>query len=187
METLQGQFLIAASRLRDSNFYKTVVLLVEHNSHGAMGLVVNRPSSVRVDHALCDHFGSLEIEDHVHVGGPVEPNALFILHNVCDYAPTEGSVVPGVYLGASEEAFENVVRNAASGDPCTSFRIFCGCAGWGPGQLESELANGDWLLLPASREFVFQHDPYDLYDAVLQTVYARNRILPHDCKNPSLN
>ena len=80
-KSLRGQYLISGKWLRDPNFYKTVVLMVEHNAQGAMGLVVNRPSSVTVAHALSEHFNLPETDDLVYVGGPVEPSALFVLHN----------------------------------------------------------------------------------------------------------
>src|SRR5262245_49962798 len=108
----RGQLLIASPRLRDPelNFYKSVVLIAEHGDHGAMGLVINRPSSVLVSHALSKHF---ELDDNgelVYVGGPVEPLALFILHNADDLAETERPIVPGLHIGNSGEVFEEVLR-----------------------------------------------------------------------------
>src|SRR3989304_1996646 len=115
--SLRGQFLIAGKRLRDPNFARTVVLIVEHGSEGAMGLVVNRPSSVTVAHALCEHFNIPETDDLVYVGGPVEPQNLFILHNAGHLDENENPVVPGLYVGSSPEVFETVVRSAAASEP----------------------------------------------------------------------
>lgn len=182
----RGHFLVAGKHLRDSNFYKTVVLMVEHGPDGAMGLVTNRPSSVTVAHALSGHFNLPETDDVVFVGGPVEPSALFILHNGADLDETESPVMPGVFLGSSAEIFEEVVRAATTGGD-VKFRIFSGCAGWAPGQLESEIARGDWYVLPASAELLCHEDPYDLYDLMLQRVYVANRLLPHMVKNPEWN
>src|SRR4029079_3436482 len=120
------------------------------NAEGAMGLVVNRPSSVTVAHALSEHFKLPETDDLVYVGGPVEPSALFVLHNSEELSADETAVVPGVYVGSSAHVFQTVVRQAAEGDPDLRFRIFSGCAGWGPGQLDGEVARGDWYHQPAS-------------------------------------
>lgn len=185
--SLRGQFLIAGQKLRDPNFYRTVVLMVEHGDEGAMGLVVNRPSSIGVAHALSEHFHLPETEDMVHIGGPVEPSALFIVHNADDLDEEETAVVPGLFVGSSADAFENIVRCAAAGEGEMRYRIFSGCAGWGPGQLEGEIARGDWYRYPATADLVFEGDPYGLWDELLAKVFEANRILPHHCKNPEWN
>ena len=153
-----------------------------------MGLVVNRPSSVTVAHALSEHFHLPETDDVVFVGGPVEPAALFVLHNAPELDESERPVVPGVYVGSSAEAFENVVRSAADGEePGAQFRIFSGCAGWGPGQLEGELARGDWHVVPATAESLFDCCPYEMWDAQLRRFRECNRLVPQLVKNPEWN
>lgn len=185
--SLRGHFLVAGKRLRDPNFFKTVVLMVEHGPDGAMGLVINRPSSVTVAHALSEHFHLPETDDLVYVGGPVEPSALFILHNAEHLDVNEFPVVPDVYVGSSGEVFESIIRSAAAGDPKLQFRIFSGCAGWGPNQLEGELARGDWYVIPADASSLFESDPYQAWESALQKVYIANRIVPHTVRNPEWN
>ncbi|WP_010582852.1 YqgE/AlgH family protein [Schlesneria paludicola] len=187
-ESLRGQFLIAAKRLRDGNFYKAVVLLLEHSDQGAMGLVINRPSSIRVSHALAGHFNLPDTDDVVFGGGPVEPSALVILHDDANFEDEGPSVVPGLFVGGSPSAFESVIREAADSDHLKhSFRVLSGYAGWGAGQLESEIDRGDWLLHPADRELVFHQDPYAIYEVALQKFYEANHFLPHRIKDPSTN
>jgi putative transcriptional regulator len=186
-DSLRGHYLIAGKRLKDSNFFKTVVLMVEHGSEGAMGLVVNRPSSVTVAHALSEHFKLPETDDLVYVGGPVDPSALFILHNEAMLDQSETPVVPGLFVGSSAEVFETVVRSSVEGNPELRFRIFSGCAGWAPGQLEGELSRGDWYQHPASVERVFNDDPYDVWDDLLHQVYKAHRILPEQPGDPKWN
>lgn len=160
--------------------------MVEHGPDGAMGLVVNRPSSVTVAHALSEHFQLPETDDLVYVGGPVEPSALFILHNAPHLDEGERPVIPGLFVGSSADAFETIVRNAAEGDPDIKFRIFSGCAGWGAGQLEGELCRGDWLQVPACCKALFE-DPYELWDRMLTKSRELNPLAPFRSGNPEWN
>jgi putative transcriptional regulator len=183
----RGQFLIAAPHLRDPNFYKTVVLMVEHGDHGAMGLVINRPSSVLVSHALSKHFDLPDTGDLVYCGGPVEPLALFILHNAEDLGENEPPLVPGLYIGTSGEVFEEVIRRGSASMPDLKFRVFSGCAGWAPGQLEGEISRGDWFLQPACRDVIYHDDPYCVYELALRQVHEAHRLLPHTVSDPKWN
>lgn len=186
-KSLQGHFLISGKRLQDPNFCRSVVLMVQHDEDGAMGLIVNRPSSVSVAHALSEHFNLPETEDLVYVGDPVEPAALFILHNAGELDQSEAPVIPGVYVGSSAEVFETVVRQAAQCAGDLRFRIYSGCAGWAPGQLESELARGDWYIIPATADLVLHDDPYQVWDEAMKRVYKANRVLPQTCEHPEWN
>ncbi|MEX0718792.1 MAG: YqgE/AlgH family protein [Planctomycetaceae bacterium] len=186
-DSLRGRFLIAGKRLKDPNFYKTVVLLVEHGSEGAMGLVVNRPSSITVAHALSEHFDLPATDDVVYLGGPVEPSALFILHDAEFVESDEPPVVPGLYVGSSADAFERVVRSATQAESAANFRIYSGCAGWAPGQLEGELERGDWHVLPACSELTLCSDPYETWDQLLHKVHEAHRILPDTPPHPEWN
>lgn len=186
--SLRGQFLIAGCRLRDPNFFRTVVLIVEHGPDGAMGLVINRPMSVTVAQALTGH---LELpgkkSELVYSGGPVEPAALFVVHDSECVDPDEPPVVPGVYMGSSAEVFERIVCCEAQSDEGLHYRVYCGCAGWGPGQLEGELARSDWLVLPAAASYVFHGDPYAVWDELLAQSYQARRLLPVSCEHPEWN
>ncbi len=186
-QPLKGQLLIARKGMRDPNFLSTVVLVAENGKEGSMGLVLNRPTSVGVAHALAGHFDLHHIDEVVYVGGPVELDALFILHNCAQFDSASAMVVPGVYLGSSEKVFERVMQAAADGDANLRFRVFCGCAGWAPGQLEAELDRGDWHLYPASAELVWHADPYEIWEQLLEKVYEKNRLLPFTVKNPEWN
>lgn len=184
--SLRGHFLIAGCRLRDPSFFKSVVLIVEHNNEGAMGLIINRPSSVSVANALSGHFDLPETGDLIHCGGPVEPGAYFVLHNTSAFDPAECPVVGGLYVGHSAEVFEEIVRSACA-EADFKYRVFSGCAGWGPDQLEGELARGDWFTFPACEELIFNDDPYTTWDQLVRKVYASNRLVPHATEHPEWN
>lgn len=185
-KSLTGKFLISAKHLRDPNFYKSVVLMIEHNQTGAMGLVINRPSQVTVARALEGHFELPDTGDVVFTGGPVEKAALFILHNSEDFDGNE-AVVPGLYLGNSASVFEEIVLSVSAGHDNLKFRIFAGCAGWSPNQLEGEISRGDWLTFPATTEMIFHPDPYAIWELVCQQLAQQGTYLPSIPSNPELN
>jgi putative transcriptional regulator len=189
-DSLRGCFLVAGCQLRDPNFFKTAVLMIEHGSDGAMGLVINRPSSITVSNALAGQIDLPTVDDLVYVGGPVEPAALIILHGESDDAisdPDEPAVVPGLYVASSADVFERIVSSLGGQDVPMKYRVFSGCAGWGPGQLEGELARGDWFVVPASAALVFHDDPYAVWDTLLTEVYRSKRLLSIPCEHPEWN
>ncbi|MFN0196970.1 MAG: YqgE/AlgH family protein [Planctomycetaceae bacterium] len=185
--SLKGHFLVAAKHMRDSNFYRTVVLMVEHGLTGAMGLVVNRPSSISVSQALAGHIELPETGDLVYIGGPVEPGALFILHNQQDLDNQQAAVLPNLFVGGSPATFEHIVRSLQNSDDHIRYRIFAGCAGWGANQLEGEIDRGDWYSLPANEEFLFHPDPYSIWDLALTQISLPHRLHPELPQNPEWN
>lgn len=186
-KSLTGSFLISAKHLRDPNFYRSVVLMVEHNQTGAMGLIVNRPSQVTVSRALKGHFELPDTGDVVFTGGPVEKAALFILHNSEDFDGNESPVVPGLYVGNSAHVFEDIVLSVSEGHDKLKFRIFAGCAGWAEDQLEGEISRGDWLTIPATTDMIFHEDPYAIWELLCHEVARQGGFLPTIPSDPNLN
>ena len=95
-----------------------------------MGLVINRPSSVTIAHALTGHLERPKTTDVVYVGGPVEPAALIMFHNSSELDPDETAVIPGVYLGSSPQVFEKIVCDDEPKANGFQYRVYCGYAGW---------------------------------------------------------
>ena len=186
MAKIRGQLLVAAKHLLDPNFFKTVVLMIEQSDSGAMGVVINRPSDIAVSHALSGHLEVKGIDENVFYGGPVEPGGLIVLHDRADLAESE-SVIPGVYVPTRADVFEEVIRAAQKDESSTTFRVYNGCAGWSPGQLESELSRGDWYSIPASAELVFCKDPYSIWEASMNEVATSQRFIDQTVENPELN
>lgn len=190
-ESLRGHFLIAAKHLRDSNFFKAVVLMLEHNEDGAMGVVINHPMDVSVSSALSKHFEMSRAGQCLLAGGPVEENALLILHNSRDYDQEHDPVVPGVFVGTSPDVFERVVESSLEDNEENGsdfeFRIYAGYSGWGAGQLEYEISRGDWFSIPASADLVFGREPYDIWEDALKNFHEKKRLLPNQPQNPEWN
>lgn len=183
MASLRGNVLIAGRHLDDPNFARTIVLIVEHGDAGAMGLILNRPTAVSVHDALATHIETPDTGDVLFTGGPVEPQALFLLHSHADLNGDERPVLPGVFLGASADIFEQVIRRAAASSSNRSVRVFNGCSGWGGGQLESEIRRGDWHVLPAAPLNVLTADPYTLYESILPQVFESAGVVPPQREN----
>lgn len=142
-----------------------------------MGLIVNRPSSVNVSNALKGHFQVPQSENVIYFGGPVDQQALCMLHNQSSWGDSDLEVVPDVFVGSSADTFENIIGQ--TDQPAVSqFRVYLGYAGWGTGQLEDEIDRGDWHTLPASAGFVFSEKPYLIWEDLLCEFHKQHRILP---------
>ncbi len=158
MELHEGQLLVASSRLLDNNFVKTVILMVQHSDQGALGLVVNRPTSKTVEELWREVSDSPCQSRHpTYLGGPVS-GPLMAVHTSRKFAEIE--ILPGVFFTAKKENLDQLVLQKKH-----PFKIFAGHAGWGPGQLEHEIEEGAWIVAPASAEFVF-FDGTDLWEEV---------------------
>src|SRR4029079_19610055 len=148
MDSLKGQLLLASPSLHDPNFRRTVVLVTEHNDEGAAGLVLNRPSPASVSYLVPELEELVEDTDPVWLGGPVQPNAVLVLGEFVD--PDDAAVPLFGSLGfPSLEDPDEVVPAT------TRRRVFAGYAGWGAGQLESELGREDWIVEPARPDDAF--------------------------------
>jgi len=184
--SLHGEFLIASERLRDQNFYRAVVLVLEHNDEGAMGLVVNRPSSIAVDAAL-GGGSSMSLDAPVFIGGPVETSALFVLHNHLNAGLQDREIVPGLFLAGSDDSLQTVIDADTKSESNRIFRVYCGYAGWGAEQLENEISRGDWFSVPADSGTVLEEDPYGIWEVCTRRFRRAHRLLPHNVRNPEWN
>lgn len=165
MTSLNGSFLIAKPVLQDPNFVQTVVLLLRHNDEGAFGLVINRLGK------------SKDLPFPIYVGGPCPATGLILLHGHREWAvadePNE-EIVPGVWIGDAETLRR--VTELDDGEKAR-YRVFAGYSGWGPDQLEKELASGAWILTNGAAEHVFDTPLDDIWD----------KLSPPSIPKPSLN
>ncbi len=156
-ENLTKQLLIAMPALRDPNFSHTVTLLCEHNEYGAMGIIVNQPTSMSVKE-LIDRLDtenkSKKVPNHnpVFAGGPVHINRGFILHDSDREWESTHIIDNDLKLTTSEDILLDIGKGAG---PKNSI-VALGYAGWGPGQLEQELADNAWLTVPYEAKIVFE-------------------------------
>lgn len=155
---LGGQLLVATPVVQDSCFAKSVIFVCAHNESGAMGVIVNSPVE---NIAIRDVLEQLEIDVGprmkdipVHFGGPVDANRGFVLHSG-EYR-LEASVARHDQLALTANI--EVLRDVAVGNGPQQSILMLGYAGWSPGQLESEIEIGSWIVVPATRDLVFGAD-----------------------------
>jgi putative transcriptional regulator len=166
MNSLKGHLLIASPSLLAPIFARSVVLLLDHDEAGAMGVILNGPTGT----TMTELAGKLFEEDFTWdkpllLGGPV-PGTLIVLHDLADMADLE--VIPGVYASLEATKAQEVVSRKT--EPSL---VVGNHAAWGPGQLEGEFGRGSWLTLPATPEFVFWRADEDLWKVTIQQVSAR--------------
>lgn len=180
-ESARGRLLLAGPTLLDPNFWRTVVLIVEHSDDGALGLVLNRPSETSVNEAVPQLERLIDGDELLFVGGPVQPSSVIVLaqfERVDDAALISFEDVGVLGVGADPEAMSAEIRRG---------RAFIGHAGWGARQLDDELERGDWILEPARVKDAFTSEPQDLWSDVLTRkggTYALVARMPAD---PSMN
>lgn len=144
-DSVAGKLLIATPTLIDPNFYRTVILMLQDDEDGTVGVVLNRPSEEAVEDHLPEWADRTKAPHTIHYGGPVEPEVAIGLSNTSEGMPTG---VPGLKLVD--------LSNPPVSEEGPSVRIYSGYAGWGAGQLEAELSMGSWYVVQASPD-----DPFD--------------------------
>jgi putative transcriptional regulator len=178
---LSGQLLLASPTLQDPNFERTVVLVGMHSDEGAVGVVLNRPSTVTIGEAVPLLDDDADADEPVFVGGPVQPTSIVYLGEFLD-PDVAGLLVlgrigfPGPNIGL-RELTETTERR----------RLFAGFAGWGPGQLDAEIEDGDWIEDPAMPGDVFTEDPETLWSSVLTRKGGRYALVARMPPDPSVN
>lgn len=154
--SLRNHFLIAMPALHDPNFDHSVTYICEHNEEGAMGLIINRQLAITMEEV----FSQMEIKasarfdshQRVHQGGPVQQEHGFVLHSPLGAWEASMQVDDAIGLTTSRDVLTAIAH--AEGPP--QYLIALGYAGWGPGQLEQEMADNTWLSCPADSRILFE-------------------------------
>lgn len=179
MDSARGQLLIAGPTLLDPNFWRTVVLVLEHTEEGALGLVLNRPSETVVGDAVPDLQELVDGDELLFIGGPVQPAAVIVLARFEDVADSPLIAFDDVgVLGTTEAPGRGELIEA---------RAFVGHAGWGAGQLDAELERGDWIREPARRDDAFTTSPRELWASVLTRKGGSYALVARMPPDPSWN
>lgn len=180
-ESLAGQLLLASPSLLDPNFARTVVLVGVHSEEGAMGVVLNRPSTVTIGEAAPALGYAVGDSEPVFVGGPVQPRSIVFLGEFLDPSIAGLLVLGRIGFPAPEASIEELLEATARR------RVFAGYAGWGSGQLEQEVAGGDWIAEAALPQDVFSDVPDVLWASVLTRMGGSYALIARMPLDPSVN
>jgi putative transcriptional regulator len=180
-DSLAGQLLLASPTLLDPNFRRSVVLVGVHSEEGALGVVLNRPSEVTVEEAVPQLGATVESDELVYIGGPVQPASVVLLAEFCDPEPAAMLVVGRIGFPAADADVEELASAT------TRRRVFAGFAGWGEGQLDAEVDHGDWIAHSALPEDVFTELPEELWGSVLTRKGGSYALLARMPLDPSVN
>lgn len=155
-DPLTAILITARAQVRDPLFGDSVVLVLNNLGPTPVGVVINRPTALTVAHLFPDLTHLAQLHDRVYFGGPVEFGSVWFLFRASRQPEHAVRACEGVYLSASREL---LLRLLARDKPLDGLRIFAGHAGWGPGQLEAEIARGDWKLSHAEPDAIFSGKP----------------------------
>jgi putative transcriptional regulator len=166
-EPAAGAFLVATPQVAGF-FEESVIVLLEHDARGSLGLMVNRPLGRSLAALLPELEEAQGREEPVFLGGPVAQGQMLVLARAGE--PPEGAtrVLEGVYATGSQDVLRRLLAA-----PGAELRAFVGYAGWSPGQLDAELARGDWLVAPADVSRVFTAEP----EALWEELFRRHRAI----------
>ena len=181
MESVRGHLLIAGPGLLDPNFWRTVVLVVEHSEEGAFGLVLNRPSETSVGEAVPELEELIDLEELLFIGGPVQPSSVIVLGQFEDATDAALLAFDDVGVLGTGPSPEELAAGLRAG------RAFVGHAGWGPEQLDGELERGDWIIEPARVEDAFTGEPHELWSEVLTRKGGSYALVARMPPDPSMN
>ncbi len=181
MDSARGQLLIAGPTLLDPNFWRTVVLVVEHTDEGALGLVLNRPSETTVGDAVPQLGELVDLDDRLYIGGPVQPSSVIVLAEFEDPGDAALLAFEDVGVLGTGSSPDELAAGVRSGRP------FVGHAGWGPGQLDGELERGDWIVEAARVQDAFTSNPQDLWSDVLTRKGGSYALVARMPPDPSVN
>ena len=178
--SLKNQLLIAMPALQDPNFARTVTYICEHSEHGAMGIVLNRPTDLR----LADVLRHMQIEGGlgeageqiVYLGGPVEEERGFVLHTHTAPWDSTLAVNDDISITTSRDILEAMARGAGP----ERTLVALGYAGWGAGQLERELQDNAWLSGPADQSILFELAPEQRWEAAARLLGVDVNLLSND-------
>jgi putative transcriptional regulator len=168
-ESFRTALLLSMPQMQDPNFSQTVVLLCDYNADGAFGLVLNRPTGmaasemVRLEPPI---VGGNDLP--LWIGGPVEPQRGWILLNEEPASAEFKLIREGLYLSTSQ----GLLRDVLQAHPAPRARVLAGYAGWGPGQLDDELAQSSWLLGDVDLDIIFDTAPGEMWESAIRRLGA---------------
>lgn len=175
----KGTLLIATPDMDSGVYFRSVVLICEHNPSGSFGLIINKTLDIELPEEIINIKELANPHVSLRAGGPIQPNQMMLLHSSEQIPEQTLKICPGVFLGGDLQFLQDSISDSDG----PYIRLCFGYAGWGSGQLEREFLNGNWFLYPGSSQFVFEIPPEKIWQTVLRTMggkYATLSMIPED-------
>ncbi len=163
LEIAKGKLLLSEPFLKDYFFKRSVILMLDHDEYGSMGMIINRETEYFISD-LVDGFP--EFDSKVFLGGPVQTENIFILHRKGELIAGSQEVIPGLYWGGDFEQIKEMIKLGVLKN--TDLRFYLGYSGWSKGQLDGELKENSWIVAESKNEYLFAKQPKDLWKEILE-------------------
>ena len=171
----KGKFLVAGRQLNDPNFSETVVLVLGYGQQGALGVIINRPTEVPLADVLSEAIQPKPQTGLMYLGGPVGRSSMLVLLRSDTQSEEAEHVFRDVYFSGSSAVLQKMIEKKGG-----VFRVYAGHAGWAPGQLDSEVARGDWHVVSADVERVFSTPAEKVWPELIERSAGKWVQLPDD-------
>lgn len=175
----KGSFLIATPDIENGIFFRSVILICEHNANGSFGLVVNKHIEIELPEEILNVQNLENANVKILAGGPIQTNQMMLLHTSNTIPKQTLKICDDVYLGGDLQFLQDVLTSKSGPEISLCF----GYAGWGATQLEREFLDGHWLIFPASTQFLFHTPAEKLWQTLLREIggkYASLSMIPED-------
>ena len=185
MPSTTGRLLVATPPTDDPNFERSVILMLNHNDEGAFGLVISRPTEVDSfgdDGALDDWITHTSTPSVFFEGGPVQQNSVIGLARFADDAERPWASAVGAGLHTLD-----LNSDGTNGVECAAIRLFVGYSGWGPFQLDAEIADDHWFVIDAQPADAFDREPETMWRRVLEREPIHREWVRNFPDDPNLN
>jgi putative transcriptional regulator len=161
-----GRFLVAKRGMKDPRFSKTVIILLEYGWHGAVGLIINRPTKAELSKALPGVKRTEQHPEPVYFGGPVGMDQMRMLFRSASQPGDASHVFEDVYVSTSLDLLQRLVDGE---DAEGGYRVYAGYAGWSPQQLDQEVLRGGWHVLDGDVEAIFNREPSGIWTELIKS------------------
>lgn len=158
-----GMILLAEPFMLDGNFKRSAILIVEHNTEGTLGFIINNRVNMRVDELVKDFP---DFDAPVFFGGPVGTDTVHYLHRRGDLIEGSDEVAKGIYWGGNYEQLRALIDQKLITP--RDIRFFVGYSGWSENQLQEELATGSWVTASMYPNYLFKSKPEKLWSQVME-------------------
>ena len=170
MGSLKNQILISMPHMTDPFFSKSVIYICEHNSSGAMGIIINKQFNElklngTIEEVLVKEDSLKDMLNDIYFGGPVLLDKGIVLHHSCYMSDSSVAISKSIAITSKQDVLIDLQQ-----EKDVPFKLMLGHAGWSPGQLEKEIENGDWLMQNTTADFIFNVPPNQMWKQATESL-----------------